>query len=62
MQDQDGLHAISAAVAGLAEDPLPAEGFHKGRYHRMRVNRYRILYVIDADVITIERVDRVSDR
>jgi hypothetical protein len=62
MHDQDGMRAIGAAVAGLAEDPLPAAGFHRGRYHRLRVDRYRILYVIDGDVITIERVDRVPDR
>jgi len=62
MHDQDGTGAIGAAVAGLAEDPLPAGGFHRGRYHRLRVDCYRILYVIDDDVITIERVDRVPDR
>lgn len=55
------MRAIGVAVAGLAEDPLPAEGFHRGRYHRLRVDRYRILYVIDGDVITIERVDRLPD-
>jgi mRNA-degrading endonuclease RelE of RelBE toxin-antitoxin system len=62
MHDQDGMRAIGSAVAGLAEDPLPAEGFHRGRYHRLPVDRYRILYVIDGDVITVERVDRVPDR
>lgn len=53
MHDQDALRAIGAAVAGLAEDPLPPGGFHSGRYHRLRVDRYRILYVIDGDVITV---------
>jgi mRNA-degrading endonuclease RelE of RelBE toxin-antitoxin system len=62
LHDQDGMHAIGAAVTALAEDPLPAEGFHRGRYHRLRVGTYRILYVIDHDVITVERVDRVVDR
>ena len=61
MHDQDGMRAIGAAVAGLSDDPFPAEGFHIGRYHRLRVGRYRILYVIDGDVITVERVDRVSN-
>ena len=61
MHDQDGMRAIVAAVAGLADDPLPAEGFHRGRYHRLRVGPYRILYVIDGDAITVERVDRVPD-
>jgi mRNA-degrading endonuclease RelE of RelBE toxin-antitoxin system len=57
--DQDGMRAIGAAVAGLTEDPLPARAFYRGRYHRLRVDRYRIRYVIDGDVITVERVDRV---
>jgi mRNA-degrading endonuclease RelE of RelBE toxin-antitoxin system len=61
MHDQDGMCAIGDAVAALTEDPLPAWGFHRGRYHRLRVDGYRILYVIDGDVITVERVDRVPD-
>ena len=58
--DQDGTRAIGAAVAALAEDPLPGDGFHAGEYHRLRVGRYRVVYVIEADVITVSRVDRVS--
>lgn len=59
MPDQDGLRAIGAAVALLAEDPCPPppEGFHRGRYHRLRSGDYRIMYVVEHDVITIERVD-----
>ena len=53
------MRAVGAAVAALANDPYPPEGFHRGRYHRLRVGRYRVMYVIDGDVITIERVDRV---
>jgi mRNA interferase RelE/StbE len=60
MQDQDSMRAVGAAVADLINDPFPAEGFHRGRYHRLRVGRFRILYVIDDDLITIERVDRVG--
>jgi mRNA-degrading endonuclease RelE of RelBE toxin-antitoxin system len=60
MHDQDGMRAIGIAVAGLADDPYPAEGFHRGRYHRLRVGQYRIIYTIDDDLITIDRVDRVS--
>ena len=52
--------AVGIAVAALAADPYPPEGFHRGRYHRLRVDRYRIMYVIDGDVITVERVDRVT--
>jgi hypothetical protein len=62
LRDQDGMRAIGAAVVALAHDPYPPEGFHRGRYHRLRVGRYRVVYVIDDDLITIERVDRVLDR
>jgi len=33
---------------------------HRGRCHRLRVGRYRVMYFIDGDLITIERVDRVA--
>ena len=59
MADQDRMRAIGAAVAGLAEDPYPAEGLHRGEYHRLRVGLYRVVYVIDDDLITVERVDRI---
>ena len=60
MHDQDGMRAIGTAVSALAGDPCPPEAFHRGRYHRLRVGQYRVLYVIDGDLITIERVDRVA--
>jgi mRNA-degrading endonuclease RelE of RelBE toxin-antitoxin system len=58
MPDQIGMRALGEAVGRLADDPEPAGGFHRGRYHRVRVGQYRVLYVIDDDVITVERVDR----
>jgi mRNA-degrading endonuclease RelE of RelBE toxin-antitoxin system len=60
LHDQYGMRAIGAAVAALAEDPYPAPpaGFHRGRYHRLRAGAYRIMYVVDAAAITVERVDR----
>jgi mRNA-degrading endonuclease RelE of RelBE toxin-antitoxin system len=30
-----------------------------GDYRRLKVGGYRIMYVVEVDVITIERVDRV---
>ena len=60
--DQGGMSAIGAAVAALAGDPCPQPpaGFHRGRYHRLRAGDYRIMYVVDEGVITIERVDRLT--
>jgi mRNA-degrading endonuclease RelE of RelBE toxin-antitoxin system len=62
MHDQDGMRAIGAAVAALADDPCPPGGFHRGQYHRLRVGRYRVIYFTDGDVITIERIDHVGDK
>ncbi|HEX3962803.1 MAG TPA: type II toxin-antitoxin system RelE/ParE family toxin [Trebonia sp.] len=61
LHDQDGMRAVGAAIAALAEHPYPPppHGFHRGRYHRLRDASYRIMYVIDDDVITVERVDRL---
>jgi mRNA-degrading endonuclease RelE of RelBE toxin-antitoxin system len=57
--DQDGMQAIGTAVALLADDPYPPDAFHRGEYHRLRVGPYRVAYLVDADVITISRVERV---
>ncbi len=60
MEDQDGMRAIGAAVAALALDPFPPEAFHRGDYHCLRVGRFRVVYVVEIDLITVERVDRVG--
>jgi hypothetical protein len=60
MYDQDGMRASGEAIAALAGDPYPPEAFHRGRYHRLRVARYRVMYFVDGDLVTIERVDRVA--
>jgi hypothetical protein len=57
MEDQAGMRAIGVAVAALALDPYPPAAFHRGEYHRLRVDRFRVIYVVDDDVITVERVD-----
>jgi mRNA interferase RelE/StbE len=59
MDDQDGMHAIDVAVAALVLDPNPQNAFIRGDYRRLRVGPYRVMYVVDGDVITIERVDLV---
>jgi mRNA-degrading endonuclease RelE of RelBE toxin-antitoxin system len=64
MHDQDGMRTVGAAVEALSDDPypLPPDGFHRGRYHRLRAGDYRIMYVVDEDASTVERVDRLPGR
>lgn len=58
--DQDGLVTVNKAVSALTDDPAPAEAFVRGDgYRRLRAGRYRIMYEIEDDVITVVRVDRV---
>jgi len=61
LHDQQGIRAVGAAIAELAGNPYPdpPAGFHRGGYHRLRAGDYRVMYVIDDEVITIERVDRL---
>jgi len=60
MADQDGMRAIGAAITQLADNPYPPEAFHRGDYHRLRAGPYRVVYVVDGEMITIERVDRIT--
>ncbi len=59
MADQDGMRAIGAAITQLTSNPYPPEAFHRGDYHRLRAGPYRVVYVVEGELITIERVDRV---
>lgn len=59
MEDQNGMRTISAAVVRLAENPYPPEAFHRGDYHWLRAGQYRVVYIVEDDLITVERVDRV---
>jgi mRNA-degrading endonuclease RelE of RelBE toxin-antitoxin system len=45
-------------VAGRASLRTPA-AFVRRDYRRLKVGDYRIMYVVEVDVITIERVDRL---
>jgi mRNA-degrading endonuclease RelE of RelBE toxin-antitoxin system len=60
MRDQNGMRAVSAAVAALAADPAPPEAFIRGTYRRLRVGRYRVMYEVEGDPITIVRVDQLT--
>ena len=60
MEDQDGMRDIGAAVTALALDPYPLGAFHRGEYHRLRAGPFRVIYVVEDDLITVERVDRIG--
>ncbi len=60
LADTSGMAAVVAAVDALEGDPYPADSFRWGDMHRLRVGQYRIMYVVEDDLITIDRVDRVS--
>ena len=62
LADQDGMRRLGTAVAALAVDPYPPDAFHRGDYHRLHVGQFRVVYIIEGDVITVERVDRVGWR
>lgn len=52
--DPQGLATLYEAIDHLAKDPRPADSTpYGGSYRRLRVGRYRALYLIDADVIRI---------
>lgn len=59
LTDQDGMNAVNVAVAARAEDREPPDAFVRGEYHRLKVGRYRIMYVVGEDVVTVIRVDRI---
>jgi hypothetical protein len=56
---QPGMSAVVAALDAVTKDPYPEESFRWGAKHRLRVGKYRIMYVVEGDLITIQRVDRV---
>ena len=60
LEDTAGMTALVAAIDGLASDPYPAESFRWGDVRRLRVGTYRVMYVIEGDLITIDRVDRLT--
>jgi mRNA-degrading endonuclease RelE of RelBE toxin-antitoxin system len=60
LADQDGMRAIGGAIAQLAGNPYLPDAFHRGDYHRLRVGPYRIVYMTEEDLVTIERVDRLA--
>ncbi|HCU92538.1 MAG TPA: hypothetical protein DHU96_07250, partial [Actinobacteria bacterium] len=58
--DGEGMRAVVAALDALATDPYPAQSFPWGQMQRLRVGKYRIMYIVEGDLVTIDRIDRVS--
>jgi mRNA interferase RelE/StbE len=60
--DPDGLRSVFDAIDRLIDDPRPAHSFPFGSQdvRRLRVGRYRVLYRIDQDVISIGHLARTA--
>jgi mRNA interferase RelE/StbE len=58
--DPAGLGAVLDAVDALAGDPRSAESFPYGSEdrRRLRVGRYRVMYEIKGDVVSIWHIAR----
>jgi len=58
--DPAGLGAVLDAVDRLAGDPRPAESFLYGSsdLRRLRAGRYRVMYEIKGDVVSIWHIAR----
>ena len=62
LDDPPGLQEELDAVGRLAEDPRPAGSFPYGSpdRRRLRAGRYRVLYEITGDVVSILHIARVT--
>jgi mRNA-degrading endonuclease RelE of RelBE toxin-antitoxin system len=49
LDDAEGMRAVVAALDALAGDPYPVQSFRWGEMIRLRVGRYRIMYVAEGD-------------
>jgi mRNA interferase RelE/StbE len=58
--DPSGLSAVLDAVDRLADEPRSAESFPYGSpdLRRLRVGRYRVMYEIKGDVVSIWHIAR----
>lgn len=62
LEDAAGMTAVVAAIDALASDPYPTGSFQWGDLRRLRTGSYRVMYIIEGDLITIDRVDRTLGR
>jgi mRNA interferase RelE/StbE len=58
--DPDGLRAVLAAIDALSENPYPEGAFPFGStgLHRLRVGRYRVLYTVTGDLVSVGHIAR----
>jgi mRNA-degrading endonuclease RelE of RelBE toxin-antitoxin system len=59
--DPEGARRISRAVARLAGDPCPDDSTALGStpFRRLRLDRYRVLYEVDPDAVSVMHVGTV---
>ncbi len=60
--DPDGLRAVLAAIDALTIDPYPQQAFAFGStgLHRLRVGRYRVLYTVTNNLISVGHIARTA--
>lgn len=60
--DPAGVRGMLEAIDRLAADPRPAESFPYGSpdLRRLHAGRYRVMYRIEGDVITVWHIGRLS--
>lgn len=58
--DPEGIAGVLDAIDHLADDPRPATSFPYGSadLRRLRAGRYRVLYEIKGDVVSIGHIAR----
>lgn len=63
MNDQDGMRVVGAAIEGLADDPcLRPRGFTAAPVDGFTFGAFRVMRVVEEDVITVARAGRLSPR
>jgi mRNA interferase RelE/StbE len=63
LDDRARLRAVLDAIDALADDPRPPGSVPWGPVlSRLHIGPYRVMYTIGEDVVTVERVDRVTSR
>jgi mRNA interferase RelE/StbE len=60
VDDPEGLRDVLSAIDRLAQNPHPAEAFPFGSTGllRLRVGRYRVLYTVTDDLISVVHIAR----